>query len=141
MNDAYTTAFFDAVRETQNSSGYDLPEHIEAYVVMLLSSYVDKDDFPPESTVTVQYLSLKDSYQAKDLGDTCLFISGAFPNFKKRHGVTRRFYQDIGSSSYDMASAMNDTLFPTLAKHFVFLSDFIDLTINSPKHELSSLFR
>jgi hypothetical protein len=141
MNDAYTAAFFDAVRETQNSSGYDLPEHIEAYVVMLLSSYVDKDDFPPESTVTVQYLSLKDSYQAKDLGDTCLFISGAFPNFKKHHGVTRRFYQDIGSSSYDMASTMNDTLFPTLAKHFVFLSDFIDLTINSPKHELSSLFR
>jgi hypothetical protein len=141
MNDAYTTAFFDAVRETQNSSGYELPEHIEAYVVMLLSSYVDKDDFPPESTVTVQYLSLKDSYQAKDLGDTCLFISGAFPDFKKRHGVTRRFYQDIGSSSYDMASAMNDTLFPTLAKHFVFLSDFIDLTINTPKHGLNSLFR
>ncbi len=141
MNDAYTTAFFDAVRETQNSSGYDLPEHIEAYIVMLLSDFVDKDDFPPESTFTVQYLSLKDSHQAKDLGDTCLFISGAFPNFKKRYGINRRFYQDIGSSSYEMASAMNDTLFPTLAKHFIFLSNFIDLTVNSPKHELSSLFR
>jgi hypothetical protein len=140
MKDEYTTVFFDAVRETQTSTGYELPEHIEAYIVMLLSSYVDKEDFPPDLTFTEQYLTLKNSYQAKELGDTCLFISGAFPHFKKRRGMNRRFYIDIGSSSYEIASTMNNDLFPVLATHFVFLSEFIETTIHLPKRKLNSLF-
>ena len=141
MKDAYHIAFYDVVKETQSTTGMELPHHIEAYIVMLLSDFVDRNDIPPDSTFAEMFLSIKDASQAKQLGDTCLFVSGAFPKLKARHGINRRYYQDIGSTSYDMASEMNEELFPVLAKHFVFLSEFIELTVNSPKLTQSNLFR
>ena len=140
MKDAYYTAFYDIVKDTQSSTGYDLPNHIEAYIVMLLTDFVDRDDIPPASTFTEMYLTLKSKNDAKNLGDTCLFVSGVFPEYKKRSGVNLRFYQDIGSSSYDIASTMNDELFPVLAKHFVFLSSFIHTTVHSSKDIKTILF-
>jgi len=141
MKDAYTTAFYDVVKDTQATSGMDLPHHVEAYIVMLLSDYIDRFDIPPESTFAEMFLTLRDSQQAKQLGDTCLIVSGAFPRLKARHGLNRRYYQDIGSTSYEMASGMNEELFPVLAKHFVFLSEFIELAVNSPKLPQNNLFR
>jgi hypothetical protein len=141
MKDAYTTAFYDVVKETQAKSGMELPHHVEAYIVMLLSDFVDRDDIPPDQTFAEMFLTLRDSRQAKQLGDTCLFVAGAFPKLNARHGISRRYYQDIGSTSYEMASDMNIDLFPVLARHFVFLSNFIEITVNSPKLTHSNLFR
>jgi len=141
MKDAYTLAFYDVVKESQAKSGLELPHHIEAYVVMLLSNFVDRDDIPPDTSFAHMFLTLKDKQQAKQLGDMCLFVSGAFPEYKSKYGITRRYYQDIGSTSYEIASDMNIELFPTLAKHFVFLSEFIELTVNTSTHSQSNLFR
>ena len=141
MKDAYTTAFYDVVKQTQSTTGMELPQHIEAYIVMLLSEFVERDDIPPDSAFAQMFLTLKDSRQAKQLGDTCLIVSGAFPTFKQRYGISRRYYQDIGSTSYEMASTMNEQLFPILAKHFVFLSEFISITVNSSKDMQNNLFR
>ena len=141
MNDAYTTALFDVVKETSATRGYDLPEPIEAYVVMLLASHVDKPDFLPETFGTT-FMQLKTATQAKDLGDTCLFVAGVFPSIGERKGLKRRYYQDIGSTSYEMvAGARHPELFNTLATHFDFLSEFIEVTIHSSKHVQSILFR
>jgi hypothetical protein len=141
MKDAYNIAFYDVVKESQAKSGFDLPHEVEAYIVMLLSDFVDRNDIPPELTFAEMFLTIRNQQQAKQLGDICLFVSGAFPRLKARHGINRRYYQDIGSTSYEMASAMNSELFPTLAKHFVFLSEFIELTVSSPKLTHSNLFR
>jgi len=141
MNDAYRTALFDVVKETSATRGYDLPEPIEAYVVMLLANFVDKTDFLPDTFATA-FLTIKDSRDAKSLGDTCLFVSGVFPSIGKRKGLNRRYYQDIGSTSYEMvAEVMNPELFTPLATHFNFLSDFIEVTVNSSKLPQSNLFR
>jgi hypothetical protein len=140
MNDAYRTALFDVVKETSATRGYDLPEPIEAYVVMLLASHVDKPNFLPETFATA-FLTIKTPGEAKQLGDTCLFVAGVFPGIGERKGLKRRYYQDIGSTSYEMASEMNNELFPTLAKHFNFLSNFIEVTVNSSKHLQNNLFR
>ncbi|NDB80111.1 hypothetical protein EB155_09635, partial [archaeon] len=59
MNDAYRLAFYDVVKETQATTGYDLPEHMEAYVVMLLAEFLDRPDFLPEKTFAEAYLNLK----------------------------------------------------------------------------------
>ena len=141
MKDAYTTAFYDVVKETQATSGLELPHHVEAYIVMLLSSFVDRNDIPPDTSFAEMFLTIRNKQQAKALGDTCLFVSGAFPRLKARHGINRRYYQDIGSTSYEMASEMNNELFPALAKHFIFLSEFIELTVHSSKDVQSILFR
>jgi hypothetical protein len=140
MNDAYRTALFDVVKETSATRGYDLPEPIEAYVVMLLANHVDKPNFLPE-TFASAFLTIKTPSEAKQLGDTCLFVAGVFPSIGERKGLKRRYYQDIGSTSYEMASEMNNELFPTLAKHFNFLSEFIEVTVHSSKHVQSILYR
>jgi hypothetical protein len=141
MNDAYTSALFDVVKETSATRGYDLPEPIEAYVVMLLSSFVDKPDFLPETFATA-YLTINTPKAAKDLGDTCLFVAGVFPTIGERKGLKRRYYQDIGSSSYEMvAEAMHPELFTPLATHFTFLSNFIEVVTHSSKYVQNNLFR
>ena len=141
MNDAYRTALFDVVKDTSAKRGYDLPEPIEAYVVMLLATHVDKPDFLPDAFGTT-LLKLKNSSEAKQLGDTCLFVAGVFPNIGERKGLKRRYYQDIGSTSYEMvAEVQNPELFSTLATHFNFLSEFIEVTVNSPKLTQNNLFR
>lgn len=141
MNDAYRTALFDVVKETSTKNGYDLPEPIEAYIVMLLASHVDKTDFLPD-TFANAFLTIKNPKEAKALGDTCLFVAGVFPNIGERKGLKRRYYQDIGSTSYEMvAEVMHPELFTPLATHFEFLSSFIEVTVNSSKLSRSNLFR
>jgi len=141
MKDAYYEAFYDVVKDTQKRTGLDLPHHVEAYVVMLLSDFVDRDDFPPETSFAEMFLTIRSDHQAKQLGDTCLFVSGVIPDLKKHRGINRRYYQDLGSTSYDMASKMNQELFPVLSKHFVFLSEFIETAIHSSKDVQNILFR
>ena len=141
MNDAYTSALFDVVKDTSIKYGYELPELVEAYVVMLLSSHVDKPNFLPD-TFAEAFLTIKSTKDAKELGDTCLFVSGVFPNIGERKGLKRRYYQDIGSTSYEMvAEVMNPELFTPLATHFNFLSNFIEVTVHSSKHGMNNLFR
>ena len=138
---SYTSALFDVVKETSATRGYDLPDPIEAYVVMLLSSYVDKPNFLPD-TFGPTFMQLKTSSEAKQLADTCLFVSGVFPSLGEHKGISRRYYQDIGSSSYEMvAEVQHPELFNTLATHFTFLSEFIEVTVHSSKHVQSILFR
>ena len=144
MKDAYRSAFFDVVKETQAKTGYELPEHLEAYVVMLLAHYVERPDFLPEDTFAQAYLSLQRpaGLSAKELGDTCLFVTGVFPTYGSKHGLKRTYYQKIGIGSYEMvAEVMHPDLFTQLATHFEFLSDFIDSVTHSPTNVRNNLFR
>jgi len=136
MEDAYRVAFYDVVKETQAKTGYDLPENLEAYVVMLLAHNIDRPDFLPEDSFAQAYLKLSRpaDLSAKELGDTCLFVTGVFPTYGRKHGINRRYYQDIGIGSYEMvAEVMHRDLFSQLALHFDFLSNFIEVVTNNDK--------
>ena len=142
--DNYTNAFYDIVKETQVTSGYTLPVDLESYIVMLLSHHIDKPNWMPETSFAEVYLSLSDRREkrlsAKELGDSCLFLTGVFPQYAENK-ISRRYYQDIGSSSYEVVDDLlpGDT-FKQLSIHFVFLSDFIELTIHSSKGKLHDIF-
>ena len=134
MKDEYTNAFYTVVKDTQESTGYELPVNVEAYIVMLLASHVEKANFLPENPIAIEFLSLKRpaTAKAKELGDTCLFIVGVFPYYKKKFGLNKRYYSDIGSSSYELtAESYNTELFTTLSKNFNFLGEFIECSIRS----------
>lgn len=142
MNQAYYSAFYDLVKETSVDTGYQLPDYLESYIVMLLAFYVERSHFLPESTFAECYLKLspKNGESAKHLGDTCLFLTGVFPGYGKRFGMKKSYYQDIGSGSYMMAaSTFNGELFFELANHFNYLSDFIEQTIH--RNRLSAGFK
>ena len=134
MKDAYRVAFYDVVKETQAKTGYDLPEHLEAYVVMLLAYNIDRPNYLPEDSFAEAYLRLSRpaDLSAKELGDTCLFVTGVFPTYGRKHGLNRKYFQDIGAGSYEIvAEVMHPDLFKELATHFHFLSDFIEITTHS----------
>ena len=142
MKDVYVDAFRGVVKETQNTTGYELPEHLEAYIVMLLANYVERPDFLPEHGFANAYLILekRSKYNAKELGDACLIVTGAFRTYGQRHGIDKSYYQNIGISSYEIvANNLNYSLFDTLSKHFVFLSDFIYCVV-SPKVQYKGLY-
>ena len=144
MKDVYVNAFRGVVKETQATTGLELPVAIEAYVVMLLAQNLDRPNFLPEESFAQAYLKLRRpaNYNAKELGDACLFVTGVFPAYGKKHGLDKTYYQDIGITSYDMvAETMNGELFKTLSVHFCFISDFIGEVTHSSKHERYNLFR
>ena len=71
------------------------------------------------------------SRDAKILGDECLFLCGAFPEFGQRRGLNVNYYKSIGQSSYQRASTeLNPPLFKQLSQHFEFVSHFINKTLN-----------
>jgi len=143
MKDEYTTAFYDIVKEASETTGYQLPLEIEAYVVMLLADKIDKPNFLPETSFAESLLSLKQPYRltAKELGDTCLFTVGVFPEYGKRKGLTQEYFSNIGRSSYDIATSyLDDKLFSDLRDHFKFLSKFINVCVTNEKQFGTSLF-
>jgi len=130
MNDAFTNAFFGIVREAQETSGYELPVHLEHYVVMVLAVHIDKPNWHPENSFAEAYLKINNRSNAKELGDTCLFVSGVFPSFGSNKGLPRSYFQNIGKTSY---SQVTGELFNDLSNHFEFLSDFINISLHSKK--------
>jgi hypothetical protein len=128
MEDSYRSAFYDIVKETQGKTGYELPEDLECYLVMLLSQQTDRPNFLPETTFAEMFLTANTPTQRKVLGDTCLFVSGVFPYIGNRKGISRSYYSDMGITSYKLLSeCWHPELFGSLAKHFNLLSGFIEI--------------
>ena len=132
MKDEYTTVFYDLVQETQSTTGYELPVEVEAYVVMLLASKIDKPNIIPVESFAQSYLALKQPYRltAKELGDTYLFVTSVFPSYGRRYGLDKHYYSNIGKNSYSLVkTSLNGQLFEVLETQFDFVRDFISLTV------------
>ena len=135
MNDAYVAAFREVVQSTRDRTGYTLPEEIEAYVVMLLADHMEKPDFLPERSFAESYLKLENSsrYSPKELGDTCLFVTGVFPHYGRKYGLDRTYYSSIGISSYaQVAETLHFDLFSRLSTRFEAISEFIEVSVTPP---------
>jgi|TARA_B100001093_G_C26576736_1_gene905355 hypothetical protein len=128
MKDEYVNAFHDVIKETTETRGYSIPVDVEAYLVMLLSNYVERTDFLPNPSFAEQHIQLTHSrpYHAKELGDVCLFVTGVFPGYGTRAGLPSEYFQNIGRNSYHVASIkLNTELFSVLCKHFPLVSDIL----------------
>jgi len=143
MKEAYISAFHEVVVETIDSTGFDLPTEITSYIIMLLASRVEQNPLPdPNFAIAFLNLSRPADQKAKELGDTCLFVSSVYPKFGEHRGLNRRYYQDIGSTSYDLfAEKHNPELFNPLSRHFAYVSNFISLVVSSPKLPPNILFQ
>lgn len=55
----------------------------------------------------------------KELGDQALFILGVFPQSLNRRGISKRYYQQMGSSAYSsVAGILNQPLYAELSSGF-----------------------
>lgn len=136
IRDEYTQVFRECILETQHQTGYELPEDLQAYIAILLGSFVDRPHFLPKDSFAQAYITLKDPkhLSAKELADVCLFVVGVFPNMGKRYGFKSDYYASIGVSSYDIAAqGLNRTLFEQLRDRFDIASEVIKLSTTPPK--------
>lgn len=133
MRDSYIWAFYKIVKEVQTKTGYELPHNVESYVTILLANHIDKTNFLPKKTFAESFLNLcytswRDSVA---LGDTCLFMTGVFPEYHTSKGFDVEYFSNIGKSSYDQATEKNpESIYGTLSKNFDFVRDFISITVN-----------
>ena len=127
MQDAYVRVFADCVRSTAQQTGIELPYHIEHYAVALLAVHVDRADFLPRSTFAQALRNISNARTAKELGDTCLFVTGVFP----RYGVNRRYYTDIGKTAY---GSIELELFRDITYSFDAIQTLIHCTVDTHYH-------
>ena len=123
MQDAYVAVFRDVVSTAREQTGIEFPLHIEHYVVALLAEHVDRSDFLPKSSFAESLLTINNSRTAKELGDTCLFVTGVFPNY----GIDRNYYISMGQSAY---TRIDTELFNTVSAYFPTISDFINVCVH-----------
>lgn len=136
MKDCYVNSFRNLVKQTSEETGYTVPEPMETYIVMLLSMYMERTNFLPDRSFIESFLKIQRtaSSAAKDLGDTCLFLTGVFPLYGIKYGLDRSYYTGIGIESYKIVSErLNDDLFKMLSNHFEYLQKFIELTTTPAK--------
>ena len=132
MQDAYVQVFADCVRSTRLQTGIELPEHIEHYAVALLAVHVDRADFLPKQSFAEALYNIRNARTAKELGDTCLFVTGVFPSY----GVNRRYYTDIGRTAY---STIELELFRDITHSFDVLQTLIHCTVSNQVQQLGTL--
>ena len=132
MQDAYVSVFADCVRSTAQQTGIELPYHIEHYAVALLAVHVDRADFLPRTTFAQALYNISNARTAKELGDTCLFVTGVFPEY----GVNRQYYSDIGRTAY---STIELELFRDIVHSFDTLQTLIECTVSNRVQQLGTL--
>jgi hypothetical protein len=132
MKDIYVDVFRNVVKETQAETGLELPEPLEAYVAILLASFIERPDFLPDRSFAETYLKLKNSKSAKELGDVCLFLTGVFPSYGSRYNINTEYYSSIGIGSYEKAARdLNYEIFVLLSHNFNYLRTFISVSTGS----------
>lgn len=119
----------DLVRDAEDNCDIQLNQELEAYLVSLLSRYLNK----PEMTKTVFATSLLEALQddsthrlahLRDVGDRCLLFTGLFPRIAQKRQVKLSYFVDVGRSAYYAVSTTGD-LFGSLAIKFVILMDVL----------------
>lgn len=136
MKDVYIDMFYELMSEAKGITGMGLPEELESYVVFLLANHIKKPNFTPQSSFAETYLTISNiqgrqgSALSKELADSCLFITGVFPEYGARKGLSISYYSNIGKGSYSKAADhLNMDLFSELSKHFEYARQMINVTV------------
>ena len=127
IKDEYVSVFRDCLTDTSRKQGYTLPDDIEAYVAVLLGSFIDEPDFLPSPTFTEAYMNK--TMPSKDLADVCLFVRGVFPKYGNKSHITT-----IGKSSYDDAGRqLRMRMFEDISQNFEMVVKIIRISTRPAK--------
>lgn len=122
------------LNEAQTRSHQHLSEMLEHYLVMLLMRFTHRAESLCQA-VAPNYLQAMSAEGQKrprglrDVGDTCLLLSGLFPGRTQALAVNTDYYIGLGQSAYGEAANHLDTddhpLFLTLAQSFIKAMDVL----------------
>lgn len=118
------------VKEAENRCAVQLDNHLEIYLVSLLSRYTDKPEIAKRLFASAVLKAMEKSERERgvllqQVGDECLIFSGLFPKAAKSKNVNIGYFVDIGRSAYAHISTTTGDLFGSLAVRFVQLMDVL----------------
>lgn len=135
------------VQEAGRSSNVSLSEELENYLVFLLMRHIQNPEIV-KSIVASSFLKSLETigkerqYLLREVGDTCLLLSGLFPNNARKKNVRISYYVEIGKSAYftlsNCCGNQLSNLFETLDTQFISLMDLL-LTMRTLDNKTLSL--
>lgn len=133
MNRVYVNAFYDLIKERSLSTGFEMPEPVETYVVFLLAQRVEKPNLIPDPSFAEHYLTLTQNLkplEIKNFADDCLFFTSLMPEYGKRRGLNMDYYCALGISSYYAYSdLMHEAFYTQMGNWFYHLRNFIEASL------------
>jgi hypothetical protein len=122
------------IKEASHTSGIDLNENLESYLVFLLMDHCRSTEITTKP-LALDFLenircSKRESQQIlREVGDKCLIFSGLFPKIASRKSVGISYYVKLGQSAYGSLSGSYHNhlalLFSELCEHFIQLMDVL----------------
>lgn len=88
-------------------TGFTPPELLLDYLVLLLSSRLNRTDIIPDPSFAERFLLLQQNPSTPalvDYADTCLFFTSLMPEYGRRRGLTMDYYCTLGISAYYSAA-------------------------------------
>lgn len=135
VKDVYVRTFRTLVREREKNTGFELPQAVENYCIMMLAERVEKTQLIPDPSFAEKYLSMYQSPKAEEFrqfGDDCLFFVSILPEYGARRGLSKNYYCDLGVASYSTCGDLiGDNLYNQLASCFYEIQKFLESTIKN----------
>lgn len=126
MNNVAINGFRNILVETLELQGWEIPNPVVDYTVNLLANKLDKNPWQPEPSYAERYMTIKNVFEAQDLGDTCFFTRAVFPELGSRRGINSSYYVDMGQGCYSYVLRIQpDPAIKQLRDHFEFLSEVV----------------
>jgi len=129
----YVSAFFDIVKETEEQTGFEMPEPVEAYIVFLLADRVEKNTIIPDPSFAERYLELYHSKEPEEIrifADDCLFFTSLCPNYGVKRGLDMDYFCTLGISSYYTYGDLTERpLYTQMGNWFYNLRKFVECAL------------
>lgn len=124
LNQVAVQGIKSILSDTNKLHGWRIPDYVIDYEAGVLASKIDRVPWQPEPSYAERYMQLRTPRDAIELANTCWFTRAVFPELKQRHGISERYYVDMGVACYETVLKHNDwPAVRTLHKHFEFLAE------------------
>lgn len=125
------------IHSHKKTTGFDMPELLEYYLVDMLTERLDRVDIIPEPSFGERYLKLYSETRLsefKDYADSALFFVSLMPEYGRRRGLDMDYYATLGISTYyTLGDLAEDSRYTQLGNWFYHLQKFLESAIRPEK--------
>jgi hypothetical protein len=131
VNSSPLSLWQNVIQEAQYICSTELQKDLELYLISLLMRYMNKPEFVCQAVAPqlLQGLNTNESKHREPLlqkvGDSCLLLSGLFPNHADKRLVKLSYFIKIGQGAYIAISKTSNDIYSLLAQQFVSIMDIL----------------
>jgi len=129
----YFACFKELITDVTDRSGIELPYAVGEYCTALLAEYTTNRKIDYAEAFAIRLMGSESYEDCKTVGDDCLMLVGAFPNYGNRRGISRGYYIEIGKMAY---TKIDRPIFLELVKFFEPASEVIKEAVTGTQARL-----